>query len=501
MGGGRKPSSPSLPLPPSSLPPPLHPSSSLLTLISLIAPSSLLPSSAAIVIAAIVGRGLSVGLSQGAAAGVRPAARWDGSPWPDGSISGGLEAQLSARYLLVQLKADWVELSSTLGFPTWQSFHAPCFLCACNRSTMFDFTETRLESDHWGKRERSYEDECTSHEIRVNIINEDVRDTILEMGMLHFARNRKARGRVLAADIAALGLKRGDRLEPSSQLSDTNDFESRDLPFTAVFWRPRVDERGRIASWTLRRNPLFHPGLGTTPDSLLHLDTLHCLYLGVFQSFVLCVLLAVIKANIFNVVGPAEVKRAETLKRLFNNYKKWCKDNEIPQSYQLSQLTPAMIGANLKKPELKTKAAETGVLLRWAVHYCGLPGGENFEHRAVLLEAGNELLSYMDILRANGLHVEWADCQKLLFHCLRHLTLMEHASNGHLPKNHMFVHITQRVPTQGNPRFYSTFLDETLNLSIAHMASASHKANWEIAIFQRARLLPLVQKNSAFAAL
>eukprot|EP00959_Pyramimonas_sp_CCMP1952_P374947 7852276-Pyramimonas_sp.AAC.1 len=66
-------------------------------------------------------------LSQAAAAGVRPTTRWDGTAWPDDSVSGDLEPQLSAIYLLVQLKADWVELSSTLGFPTWQSYHAPCF--------------------------------------------------------------------------------------------------------------------------------------------------------------------------------------------------------------------------------------------------------------------------------------------------------------------------------------------------------------------------------------
>eukprot|EP00959_Pyramimonas_sp_CCMP1952_P416758 8731419-Pyramimonas_sp.AAC.1 len=76
---------------------------------------------------------------------------------------------------------------------------------------------------------------------------------------------------------------------------------------------------------------------------------------------------------------------------------------------------------------------------------------------------------------------------------------MEDAGNEHLPKCHMFVHVTQKIHVQGNPRYYSTFLDESLNLVIANMAAASHKQNWELSIMQRARLLPIVSENAAFA--
>eukprot|EP00959_Pyramimonas_sp_CCMP1952_P283466 5925929-Pyramimonas_sp.AAC.1 len=83
--------------------------------------------------------------TQAATNGTRPRARWDGSPWPEDSVSGPLAEQgLSARYLLVQVKADWGELSSTLGFPTWSSYHSPCFMCACNKASMFTFTDIGL---------------------------------------------------------------------------------------------------------------------------------------------------------------------------------------------------------------------------------------------------------------------------------------------------------------------------------------------------------------------
>eukprot|EP00959_Pyramimonas_sp_CCMP1952_P228612 4779818-Pyramimonas_sp.AAC.1 len=122
---------------------------------------------------------------------------------------------------------------------------------------MYDFSNISLEDSHWGNKRNTYNAECSSHEIQVKVISEDVRISILETGRLHFARNKKPLGRILGADIPALRLRAGDRLDPSEGLQNTGDFESKTIPFDCVFWRPRVDDRGRIASWVLRRNPLF----------------------------------------------------------------------------------------------------------------------------------------------------------------------------------------------------------------------------------------------------
>eukprot|EP00959_Pyramimonas_sp_CCMP1952_P374948 7852276-Pyramimonas_sp.AAC.2 len=60
---------------------------------------------------------------------------------------------------------------------------------------MFDYTNVSLERDSWGKRDRTYDEECASHEIKVDIVDDVVRDIILERGMLRFARSRKPLGR------------------------------------------------------------------------------------------------------------------------------------------------------------------------------------------------------------------------------------------------------------------------------------------------------------------
>eukprot|EP00959_Pyramimonas_sp_CCMP1952_P431213 9031259-Pyramimonas_sp.AAC.1 len=61
------------------------------------------------------------------------------------------------------------------------------------------------------------------------------------------------------------------------------------------------------------------------------------------------------------------------------------------------------------------------------------------------------------------------------------------------PKSHQFVHMTLSIGVKGNPRFYNTFHDESLNLILAGIASVSHRATWERTIFQRVQLLPIVQ--------
>ena len=185
------------------------------------------------------------------------------------------------------------------------------------------------------------------------------------------------------------------------------------------------------------------------------------------------------------------------MRLLYNDYKAWCATNNIELSYQVSTLLPSMLGDD-KHPFVKTKAAETGVLLRWATAFCGkecdkLQGG------AMLHAAGDAIVSYISLLRTSEFYVPWDTCQTLLDLCLRHLHLMGELGFSFLPKSHMWVHMTCNIPAHGNPRFYSTFVDESLNLVIARMAAASHRSTWEESIFLRVRLLPHLLHNSVLA--
>eukprot|EP00959_Pyramimonas_sp_CCMP1952_P390663 8186993-Pyramimonas_sp.AAC.1 len=59
--------------------------------------------------------------------------------------------------------------------------------------------------------------------------------------------------------------------------------------------------------------------------------------------------------------------------------------------------------------------------------------------------------------------------------------------------------MTLNIRWHGNPWYYSTFVDETLNLCIARMAAVSHRSNWEENIFLRVRLLPHLVRTSTLA--
>ena len=256
-----------------------------------------------------------------AAEGARPRRRWDGKPWPTKSVYDKLaETPLTARFLLCQVKADWMEFCSSLGFPSWSSVNAPCFLCAAKKSQLFDFRGVDIENDPWGPKGNSYDDECKQCEIEVIVASEDDRRAILDTGGLHTRKKgKKLPGRVLTHDLPAYKLCRGDRLEPSFDLQDTMRFEEADLPFKCVFWRSRTDAQGRIDSWTLRRCPIFAPEVGATPETSLHIDTLHTLYSGVMAVYVCTVIQETLDQDLYGIGGQQESQHERTLERIVND--------------------------------------------------------------------------------------------------------------------------------------------------------------------------------------
>ena len=330
-----------------------------------------------------------------AAEGVRPLERWDGQAWdPDSRYAPDnlASTQLKNRYVVVQIKADWQEFCASLGLPTWQSINSPCFMCNCSKPEMFNFDGFGLDDNPWGAKDANYDNTCTSCEVEVRIDNEDIRLAVLNTAQL---RNKKHEGRVITVDAPHVGggLKRGDRLVPSMALHDTAAFETQAIPFTAVFWRSHLDRKKRKMDWTHCRNPLFDFSTGISIRRTLRLDTMHCLYLGVFSFFAHAVIFAAIAENLYNVDGRKGEVEDVTCRLLFNDYKQWCLAHKIENGYQLQTLLPTMVGDD-GKPFIKAKAAETGVLMRWATEFCCSGEGAKLKHGGLLSAAGVALVAY-----------------------------------------------------------------------------------------------------------
>ena len=77
-----------------------------------------------------------------ALSGERPRCRHDGSPFPAGdplAIAAEAQPHLSSRFVLAQVKADWAEHCSALGFPTWASLNSYCLCGHVRRMTCLTF--------------------------------------------------------------------------------------------------------------------------------------------------------------------------------------------------------------------------------------------------------------------------------------------------------------------------------------------------------------------------
>ena len=68
----------------------------------------------------------------------------------------------------------------------------------------------------------------------LKVVIEDMPTRALVLKGLRF--NKSLVGRGLICDVPSLGLRKGNRLEPSLELMDTFTFEAQTPPFEATFW-------------------------------------------------------------------------------------------------------------------------------------------------------------------------------------------------------------------------------------------------------------------------
>ena len=107
--------------------------------------------------------------------------------------------------------------------------------------------------------DNAYELACQACEILVQVATEEIRQKIRTVGVFTYRKGKRGRGRELMneVEIGGLVLKPGDRLEPSASLLDVAKFNTKAIPFEAIFWRPHFDTRGALVVRGIRRNPLF----------------------------------------------------------------------------------------------------------------------------------------------------------------------------------------------------------------------------------------------------
>ena len=100
----------------------------------------------------------------------------------------------------------------------------------------------------------------------------------------------------------------------------------------------------------------------------------------------------------------------------------------------------------------------------------------------VLIEAGEKLVGYMDIVRASETSMSDAAIRRMMDAYKRHMVLMSRF-DCFTPKHHLMMHLTFRARVFGNPRCYATWEDESFNKRLKALVQGCHQSNFEIRAF------------------
>ena len=412
--------------------------------------------------------------------GSMPQSRHDASPWLPDDKERQIEAgRRRPKMAVVQIKADWAELVHVMGLCQWNAVRHPCFACHANREEMRQVHNFSCMTSPYPERSaEEYETSCSHCEILVTVADRRVHQMLI--GSLHWDARKQgkkiSRGRGLRRDFDLLGLKEGDRLVPNHRLRDVGKLEGCAPPFQCLFWR-----RGR-QTFVNNRNPLFGAAAGLSVASI-HLDTLHCLHLGVYRDYCTQALWSLILSDSWSTKAKGQDSLIASSvqscrKELWAWYKAMREAYPERKLNQLEDLRVEMLGKNTKR-KLSTKAAETATLLGycvWAVrtHLCHLPP----EQGKYMLAVGEALLGARDLMASGPRRLSVGDLRQLADYARRAFALRERAGIPFVPKWHLLLHLCCRAHKDGNPYFYSTYVDEDYNGKLANIASTSHRMTW-----------------------
>ena len=138
---------------------------------------------------------------------------------------------------------------------------------------------------------------------------------------------------------------------------------------------------------------------------------------------------------------------------------------------------------------LKAKGAETwGVLLfvvdtlRKYASRLDETAGPKF------LAAGQHLIDLVHTMRAEPYRMSTNGIQRM-FNSVKAYTRLTEDLVPYIPKNHMLFHMICKAHEQGNPKFYSSFEDESLNKLLKTTCRYCSQAQFERGVLHRMRYM------------
>eukprot|EP00971_Amphidinium_carterae_P348378 6490455-Amphidinium_carterae.2 len=298
--------------------------------------------------------------------GKHPELNPDGEPLP-AAYAARQGQDLPFRACILQIKADWVEFTSTLGLAAHNSKIGPCFLCHSGLKNMHE-VDTLLrygpECSPW--KDKTHTDlltACSNCEVVVEAMSVEECEAIATN--LVGQKGRSNAGMRLQCNIPSLSLCKGDRFEPSIANKDWQSFKTAGHVASATFWRSSAEQGVR------HRNILLDEALGMSLQQMACLDLMHIFALGIHQVFLMEWFWFLFNKNVLKIErNGAEEVRALTLERLEAELFAWydTQDRGNTSLTRVSGLDMKAFGTR-NAPSFNFKAAETLGILRWSAEY------------------------------------------------------------------------------------------------------------------------------------
>ena len=402
-----------------------------------------------------------------------PDVRHDGKAWRDSDSDRLAVANMPLGFLGVPLfvKGDWAEYVQSLGVATWSSYISSCPLCHTVSGDLYIATElSPLGPPGERKTLDTFEAACSSCEIKRVL---DAAEVELVNDHLFFDKSDKgSHGRALLADIPTLGLRKGDRLEPTRGTPNVAVLDPAAAPISATFWRPSCETAYR------HRCPLFSRETTLSPENL-GVDWLHTISLGIAQAWLAYLVWDLLLANVFDLHGRAADRLELGVARMRELLFSWYTEESAAgrEHTRARKFTPLTIGTN-KKRKFAMYGAETNSFVAFAavllVRFGNKLGAKARFHRA----ACRSLNALIDAIRTYPKMFPAAAIQKFCNDTKEHLWAVKKLGISPKPKHHFLIEMAGRLASHGSPAYHACWADESANFQLKVMCQAAHRAVW-----------------------
>jgi hypothetical protein len=395
-----------------------------------------------------------------------------------------------------EIRADMPGYTGPMGFRASSHAVNPCCVCSICKKDLAMMDNVSLDdgpaSAFTTDQYRQLVQECT---IIVDITSADVR-SIMRHDSLEYDRRKQNGflGRRLVHHVvleSGQRLRIGDRLHPSRTLRDVADFERQATPFKCLFWRLDNPKTAKL----LHHSPLMNiPGVGMESYAI---DILHAWHLGGIPKYNGKVLWAILRSDAYAPLNQGNLYEADRIhlkllrlrSDLWLHYKSMQRADPTwrKKASQVWNLTIKMLGKEWN-PVVNCKASESRHLLDFCV---GLVEAHQHhlsaEEGRFLLLSGKAAQQVNQIIRESPRLMTAADQQRLMDAYLRHCSMFFRAGGWAVPKHHLMIHCLQRISYLGNPRFYTCYLDESMNGVVVKIARSCHRMTFMRSVHNKFR--------------